>query len=243
MLLWSSSTLWQQNTSNNSTFINRVRTVRIGTAAQESLYISNFIKEAFEARTNIRTHTDSSAAKSIAMREGTSKKAKRIEVRRLFIQQLVKSKTITMREVRSEENPADILIKFVSCDTLNKHLYTVGLYTASSHSMHSMLNIFYKQSTQPPLTIVFCVMHVGHWFVTFRSLLPFTSVRHILSGTSDHGHAGRPCYIRWAHRKALRNVHLWDFTTSGVSTARRRTTSWSGASTRLLIQTMFCTSP
>ena len=39
----------------------------IGTAAQESLYISNFIKEAFEVRTNVRIHRDSSAAKSIAM--------------------------------------------------------------------------------------------------------------------------------------------------------------------------------
>ena len=32
-----------------------------------------------------------------------------------------------MNKVRSEENLADILTKFVSCDTLNKHLYTVGL--------------------------------------------------------------------------------------------------------------------
>ena len=39
----------------------------IGTAAQESLYISNFVKEAFEIRTNIRIHTDSSSAKSIAI--------------------------------------------------------------------------------------------------------------------------------------------------------------------------------
>ena len=89
-----------------------------GTAAQESLYISNFIKEAFEARTNIRRHTDSSAAKSIAMREGASKKAKRIELRRVFIQQLVKIKVITMRKVKSEDNPADLLTKFVGCDTL-----------------------------------------------------------------------------------------------------------------------------
>ena len=99
----------------------------IGTAAQESLYINKFIKEAFEVRTNIRIHTDSSAAKSIAMREGTSKKAKHIELRHLFIQQLVKSKIITMHKVKSEDNTADILTKFVGSDTLNKHLYNVGL--------------------------------------------------------------------------------------------------------------------
>ena len=68
----------------------------VATAAQESLCLSNFIKEAFEVRINIRMHTDSSAAESIAMREGTSKKAK------LFIQQL-KSKLTTMHKVKPEE--------------------------------------------------------------------------------------------------------------------------------------------
>ena len=32
----------------------------IGTAAQESIYISNFVKEALDTKTNIRIHTDSS---------------------------------------------------------------------------------------------------------------------------------------------------------------------------------------
>ena len=91
-------------------------TVALGAAAQESLYISNFIKEAFEVRTSIRIHTDSSAAKSMAMREGASKKAKGIELRHLFIQQLVNSKIITLRKVRSEDSPADLLTKFVSCN-------------------------------------------------------------------------------------------------------------------------------
>ena len=148
VLLWSSSTLWQQNTSNNSTF----ELYAIGTAAQESLYISNFIKEAFEVRTNIRIHTDSSAAKSIAMREGTSKKAKHIKLRHLFIQQLVKSKSITMRKVRSEENPADILTKFVSCDTLRTQLAcevnTTSFTQFAQYVTHQLrrLLFFYNQS-------------------------------------------------------------------------------------------------
>lgn len=37
----------------------------ICTAAQESPYVCNFIKEAFVARTNTRMHTNSSAGKSI----------------------------------------------------------------------------------------------------------------------------------------------------------------------------------
>ena len=73
--------LWKQNTSNNSTFISRVRAVRKWSAAQESLYISNFIREALEVLTNIRIHTESRAAKSITMRKGTSKKANHIQLR------------------------------------------------------------------------------------------------------------------------------------------------------------------
>ena len=123
VLLWSSSTRWQQNTSNSSTFISRIRTVRNWySSAGEPLH-----QQHHQGSNNIRIHTDSSAAKSIAMREGTSKKAKHIKLRHLFIPQLVKSKIITMHKVRSEDNPADILTKFVSSDTLNKHLYTVGL--------------------------------------------------------------------------------------------------------------------
>ena len=112
---WSSNTLWHQNTSNNRTFIRRIRTVHNWYSSTKSLYIRNFINEAFEVRTDIRIHTDSCAAKPISMREGTSKKAKHIELRHLFVQQLVKSKIITMHKVKSEGNPADILTKFVSC--------------------------------------------------------------------------------------------------------------------------------
>ena len=77
-----------------------------GAAAQESPYISSSSKEAIEVRTNIRMHTGSSAANSSAMREGASKKAKHIELRHLFAQQLVKSKLITTHKAKSEDNSA-----------------------------------------------------------------------------------------------------------------------------------------
>ena len=74
-LSWSISTLRKQNTSNTSTAESEL--YAINTAAQESLHISNFIKEAFEVRTNIGIHTNSSAASSIAVRYITESKAHR----------------------------------------------------------------------------------------------------------------------------------------------------------------------
>ena len=99
----------------------------IGAACTEGLYIRNFVQEAFDIKTNLKIHTDSSAAKSITMREGTSKKAKHIELKHLFVQQLAKHGLISMHKIRSEHNPADILTKGVNTETLHKHLYKVGL--------------------------------------------------------------------------------------------------------------------
>ena len=61
----------------------------IGTGAQEGLHIPNFIKEATTTKVNIRIHTDSTSGKSIATRIGSSKKATHIDLKYLFIQQLV----------------------------------------------------------------------------------------------------------------------------------------------------------
>ena len=125
LLLWSSSTLYCGSRTQATIALSSAESelYALGTAAKESLYISNFIKEAFEVRTNIRIHTDSSAAKSIAMR----RRIKEGELRHLFIQRLVKSKIITMHKIKSEDNTADIRTKFVGSETLNKHLCNVGL--------------------------------------------------------------------------------------------------------------------
>ena len=65
----------------------------IGTGAHEGLHIANFIKEAATTTTkvNIRIHTDSTSGKSIATKIGSSKKAKHIDLKYLFIQQLAQS--------------------------------------------------------------------------------------------------------------------------------------------------------
>ena len=47
-----------------------------------------------------------------------------------------------MHKVKPEDNPADILTKFVGSDTLNKHTHMQLAFeaTAVSHSVRSMLN-------------------------------------------------------------------------------------------------------
>ena len=71
----------------------------IGTGTQEGLYIRNFLLEALSNRKiNFKIHTDSTAGKSMATRQGVSKRAKHIELKFMFIQQLVQDGIISTQQ-------------------------------------------------------------------------------------------------------------------------------------------------
>ena len=106
----------------------------IRTGAQEGLHIANFIKEATTTKVNIRIHTDSTSGKSIATRIGSSKKAKHIDLKYLFIQQLVQNGILSIHKISTHDNPADILTKYVPAEVLNKHLYMAGIHCPQHHN-------------------------------------------------------------------------------------------------------------
>ena len=100
----------------------------VGTAVTEALHLRNFLSEAFTTRKiNTRIYTDSSSAKSIAIRQGSSKKAKHIELKHLFIQRLVQEGITSVLKIRTDNNHSDIFTKYIAAETLNRHLYRVGL--------------------------------------------------------------------------------------------------------------------
>ena len=100
----------------------------IGTGTQEGLYIRNFLLEALSNRKiNIKIHTDSTAGKSMATRQGVSKRAKHIELKFMFIQQLVQDGIISIHKVPSMDNLADILTKYTTREVLHWLLYGVGI--------------------------------------------------------------------------------------------------------------------
>ena len=80
----------------------------IGTGATESLHLVHFLKETFgnSIKITLQICTDSTAGKSIATRIGSSKKAKHIELKYLFIQQLVQSNILQICKIRTDENRA-----------------------------------------------------------------------------------------------------------------------------------------
>ena len=100
----------------------------IGTGAQEALYIRNFIMEALNTkRINVRIHTDSSAGKSMASRQGVSKRAKHIELKFMFIQNLIQGGVVSLHKIPTKDNPADILTKYVAAEVLRWLIYSTGI--------------------------------------------------------------------------------------------------------------------
>jgi hypothetical protein len=79
----------------------------IGSGVCEGLGIANMITESGLAKsTRIFVHTDSTCAKAIATRIGTSKNTKHIDVRQLFVQDLTARGLINIKKVHTSDNPA-----------------------------------------------------------------------------------------------------------------------------------------
>ena len=73
---------------------------------------------------NVTVHTDSSAAKSMATRFGTTRRTRHIDLRFLYLQHLVRAGVIRVHQI---PNCSDLLTKYVTADVLRKHLERLGL--------------------------------------------------------------------------------------------------------------------
>ncbi len=76
---------------------------------------------------SIIIHTDSTAAKSMASRFGTTRRTRHIDLRFLHLQSLVKLGTIRINKIPGAQNPADILTKYVTAEVLRRHTEHLGL--------------------------------------------------------------------------------------------------------------------
>ena len=63
----------------------------------------------------------------MATRQGVSKRAKHIELKFMFIQQLVQDGIISIHKVPTKDNLANILTKYTTREVLQWILYGVGI--------------------------------------------------------------------------------------------------------------------
>ena len=129
----------------------------INTGATEALHFQNLLTDLLNTnKANIKIHTDSSSGKRIATRIGTGKKTKHVELKHLFIQQLVALNHLRIIKIHTNDNPADIFTKYVSADTLQRHLHSVGLHiqhyphTQASNEATYNVSQLLKQTVNAP---------------------------------------------------------------------------------------------
>ena len=100
----------------------------IGQGINEALYVKSIILEAeFARKVRITVHTDSTAGKSIASRFGTGKRTKHVELRYLYMQNLIDAGVLRVCKIGTKDNCADLLTKYVSTETLQSLLNRLGL--------------------------------------------------------------------------------------------------------------------
>ena len=100
----------------------------IGQGVNEALFLKNLILEAeFARKVRIEAYTDSTAGKSMAIRFGSGKRTKHVELRYLYMQNLVQSGLLQVKKVNTKFNPADLLTKYASTETLHSLLPKLGV--------------------------------------------------------------------------------------------------------------------
>ena len=99
----------------------------IGSGTADALFIKSLVEEsAIFQRANLCVFADSNVGKSIASRFGASRKTKHVELRFLYVQELISSGMVRIKKILGTLNPADILTKYVPKETLQRHLPTFG---------------------------------------------------------------------------------------------------------------------
>ena len=78
-----------------------------GCATAEETLLARDVLMFFGCQVGASLHVDSAAARGICRRESVGK-VKALEVRTLWLQQVVKAKTLTLKTVKSEDNCADL---------------------------------------------------------------------------------------------------------------------------------------
>jgi large-conductance mechanosensitive channel len=90
------------------------------------IFLQNMWEEMFGEKLDIIIETDSSAARCVAMRQGIGR-IRHLEVRQIYMQQLVKSERLVVKKLPGVDNTADLGTKPVTSATFYHLIELVGL--------------------------------------------------------------------------------------------------------------------
>ena len=92
----------------------------------EGLAARSLLSEVFDRDFKLVLHTDSTAARAMALRSGPGR-VKHVDLKMMFIQELVKAKVVEVRKIGTWNNPAYVLTKAVDQTTLERLLWSTGV--------------------------------------------------------------------------------------------------------------------
>ena len=84
----------------------------------------------------IRCFSDSSAAVGIVKREGIGK-VRHLQTQFLWVQEMTSNGKATIHKVGTNDNPADLLTKYLDSNTIDKHLQHINLHTSSHRPLQA----------------------------------------------------------------------------------------------------------
>ena len=93
--------------------------------AGDMLHISSILEDLGYPVENV-IETDSSSGKSIALRRGLGR-VRHLDVRALWLQQLVAARAVQIQKIPGAENRADVGTKLLDAKTLRRHLHSLGM--------------------------------------------------------------------------------------------------------------------
>ena len=134
----------------------------MGMAIQDALHLQSLLQELKLTQLakpfELTVYTDSSSGKALASKLGLTRKSKHVQLRFLFMQDLVATGQLKLSRVPSEKNPADVLTKYLQASTLHKLLPKLGVVTRAvdSKDLLSMVS-FGGQVSSGPLTSSFFI--------------------------------------------------------------------------------------
>eukprot|EP00971_Amphidinium_carterae_P153756 3048614-Amphidinium_carterae.1 len=77
-------------------------------------------------------NTDSSSGKAVASRLGLNRKAKHVQLKFLYIQDVVQRGELTIKKIPTTHNPADVLTKHLPAATIQSHLERLCLHKTTT---------------------------------------------------------------------------------------------------------------
>eukprot|EP00971_Amphidinium_carterae_P351069 6491895-Amphidinium_carterae.1 len=108
----------------------------MGQATIEAQHIKQVIQEMtipkLSKNINMSINTDSSAGKAVASRLGLNKKTKHVQLKYLYMQDIVQRGEMTITKIQTTRNPVDVLTKHLPAATINSHLERLCLQTTSA---------------------------------------------------------------------------------------------------------------